>query len=484
MRITFLRNLNPCTFLILCFCLALLFGCASPAFSQTSRIDSLKRELRRSTKDSSRVQLLWRLGDEVSNFNPDSAVVLNFEALMLARKIHYIEGESKALGIMANTVMLMGNYPRALELNIEKLKLEEHRHLPYNMASVTMNIGIVYALQEDYPMALAYYRKADSLIQRHQIGDLAYNIALNTGDTYDRLNRPDSAFPYYSRSLRLAREAGDIDLIGTSLTGLGHTYRKLKAYSPARMAYHDAIENLKTAGDQIVLGEALIGLARSFRAEGPGDSARYFARFALSVAGSAFPAIEMDAAQLLQDLHREAGNNDSAFVYVDKVKILNDLIYSKSNIRKAQIISSNENLRQLELSAEREAVRKERHEQLQLLLIAIFIPLFFLFTLFLSRIALSQRFIRLMGVLSLLFFFEFITLLIHPRVAELTHHTPFYELLILVVLAAFIIPAHHRIEHLLIKKLIDQHEKRLVWIRSRKQSTKKPPVPAVRKTKH
>lgn len=49
--------------------------------------------------------------------------------------------------------------------------------------------------------------------------------------------------------------------------------------------------------------------------------------------------------------------------------------------------------------------------------------------------------------------FEYLTLLLHPYVAEITHHTPVYELIIFVCIAALLIPTHHRIEHWLIEKL-------------------------------
>jgi hypothetical protein len=62
--------------------------------------------------------------------------------------------------------------------------------------------------------------------------------------------------------------------------------------------------------------------------------------------------------------------------------------------------------------------------------------------------------IRLLGVLSLLFFFEYLTLLLHPTVAALTHHTPIYEILIFVAIAAVLIPAHHKLEHWVIHKLL------------------------------
>lgn len=62
-------------------------------------------------------------------------------------------------------------------------------------------------------------------------------------------------------------------------------------------------------------------------------------------------------------------------------------------------------------------------------------------------------------MLSLLFLFEYLTLLLHPTVAELTHHTPVYEILIFVGIAAILIPAHHRLEHWMIHKLSHHHHK-------------------------
>ena len=93
---------------------------------------------------------------------------------------------------------------------------------------------------------------------------------------------------------------------------------------------------------------------------------------------------------------------------------------------------------------------------MQLLLIGLFIPAFFLLTVLLSRIKIPVRVIKVLGILSLLIFFEYLTLFLHPTVAALTHHTPVYEIMIFVAIAAFLIPAHHRIEHWLIEKLTNR----------------------------
>jgi hypothetical protein len=64
--------------------------------------------------------------------------------------------------------------------------------------------------------------------------------------------------------------------------------------------------------------------------------------------------------------------------------------------------------------------------------------------------------IKALGILSLLFLFEYLTLWLHPTVAELTGHKPIFEIMIFVALAAILIPLHHRTEHWLVERLI-QH---------------------------
>ena len=438
--------------------LAFLFFSAA-AFSQKATADSLGKLLVIEKKDSTRVNLMCQLARSVSVYNPDTALTLSYHAISLARSIDYIEGESKALGILASTLRKIGNYPRALDLNIQKLKLEEKRKKPVDLAKVLMSIGVVYREQEEYRMALEYYSKADSVIRQHTIKDLEYYSALNIGDAYNLLNISDSAFSYFNKSLELARifpEKEQVeDFIGTSMTGLGHSYLKLGSYQNSLANYQTAIIYLQSANDDEILCEATLGLANLYKVLNIHDSSGYYAKMSLSIAKrDGFLSKELEAAEFLTDHYKSVKNIDSAFIYVSYVKSLNDSVNSKSKIRESQIISSNEHFRQLEMEEEKQQKKKHRFEQLQMLLIAIFIPGFFLVTLLLSRVNVHIKLIRLLGVLSLLFLFEYLTLLLHPTVARLTHHTPIYEILIFVVLASLLIPLHHRLEHWLIHKLI------------------------------
>ena len=62
------------------------------------------------------------------------------------------------------------------------------------------------------------------------------------------------------------------------------------------------------------------------------------------------------------------------------------------------------------------------------------------------------------AVLGLLIVFEFVNLLIHPWLAGYTHESPVLMLLALVVIAALLIPLHHRLEHWIKLKMVEKNK--------------------------
>ena len=408
-----------------------------PVFAQKNKADSLDQLLVKEKIDSNKVTLMWNMADVTSIYDPEKALKLATEALFLATKIKYKEGQSRSLGIMANIFTKLGNYPRALEFNLQKLQIEEKRDKPRNLASVLMNIAGVYVYQEEYHEALKYYYKSDSVIEENKISEFYYNISQNLGDVYDRLNISDSSYSYFKKALDIADGLKNNDLIGASTVGMGHSYLKQGKYFLALENYRNGVMYLQTANDDDLLCEATLGLATLFLKLNNNDSAVYYANESRSVAAKdGFQPRNLDAVKFLSEHYKKVKNVDSAFYYLDYVKVLNDSINSKSRIRESQILSSNEKLRQIEMEENKKIAQRERVQQLQLLFIGIFIPGFFLVTLLLSRIKIHIRVVKVLGILSLLILFEYLTLLLHPYVVTITHHTPVIEMFIFVSIAA------------------------------------------------
>jgi len=435
-------------------CLIAFIATACCLHAQKQKFDSLARKLPVEEIDSNRVKLMWLMSDASNMYDPDTSIQLAQQALFLAQKIKYTEGESRSLGVLAVAFRQIGNYQKALEFFLKKLQIEENRNNPRNLASVLINIGIQYVYLEQYDEALSYYKRADEVIITHHVEDMEYYINNNLGDVFERLNINDSAFLYFSRSLAIATKMNDGDLMGTSMVGFGHIYLKQKNYNLALQYYKEGLSYLHAANDEDLVCEASLGLAKLYSQQEMRDSSEKYALESFTIARKdGFESRQLEAARFLTEHYKNSGDINEAFAYSEITQTLKDSISSKESVRALQIISSNEQLRQNEIAESKRKADEERHQQLQMLLIGIFIALLCLITLALSRIRIHYRIIRFLGVLSLLMLFEYLLLLLHPRVLEFTHHTPVYEMIIFVAIASILVPAHHRIEHWVIEYL-------------------------------
>jgi Ca2+/Na+ antiporter len=68
------------------------------------------------------------------------------------------------------------------------------------------------------------------------------------------------------------------------------------------------------------------------------------------------------------------------------------------------------------------------------------------------------KLIQLLAVVSLLLVFEFLTLLLHPFLECITHHSPVLMLLALVCIAALLVPLHHKLEKWATHKLVEKNK--------------------------
>ncbi|MBK8140543.1 MAG: hypothetical protein IPK57_05760 [Chitinophagaceae bacterium] len=60
--------------------------------------------------------------------------------------------------------------------------------------------------------------------------------------------------------------------------------------------------------------------------------------------------------------------------------------------------------------------------------------------------------------MSLLLVFEFLTLLLHPFLERITHHSTVLMLLALVCIAALLVPLHHKLEKWATHKLMEKNK--------------------------
>jgi len=54
---------------------------------------------------------------------PDTAMLLALEALAISKRIGFIKGEAASLNRIGNAFEVLGNYPKAMEVFLQALKL-------------------------------------------------------------------------------------------------------------------------------------------------------------------------------------------------------------------------------------------------------------------------------------------------------------------------------------------------------------------------
>lgn len=437
----------------LSFLLVLLSSCII-AFPQDREIDSLRSELAKQETDTGKILLSYYLSNAYQASKPDSALLIAQEAYYMAKNKKFIQGESWALNQMAVAFNSLGNFPKALEYYIEQLKMEEKLGVAENIAIVQLDIALLYNNAKDHDNALVYAKKADSIFNAHKLESYSLYSLLDIGDIYEKKNNIDSALYYTKKCLELSIKAKNKIITGTALNNLGNIYYKSGDDSDAFNSYKEGLPYLGEANDYSNYAEGLLGLARIFEKRQQPDSAIYYGKKSYDIAhNNQFLVKALDASVFLTELYKKKKITDSAFIYQEVMISLRDSIDSREKIKDVQNITTEEELRQKELAQLRLEEIKERKEKLQLLLIGIIIPIFFIVTIVISRKKVHIKLIELLGIISILLFFEYITLLLHPFIAEKTNHSPFIEIIVFVAIAAVITPSHHRIERWLIDNL-------------------------------
>ena len=251
-------------------------------------IDSLKIELGQAS-GKSEAGILNQLADELKQLDPQQALRYAEDAISLANKLSFNEGEAigyihsgslhrklgnfnKSVGAYQNalqinqaindnigiaksynglgiTYNLMGDYDKSLESFLNSLKTYEQNGDKVGTADALNNVGIYYMYLGNFDKALDYYLRA--LATRREIGDIDDIAASlnNIGDVYSDLGDSDKALQYFLEALELREEDGNNELITALQINIGLLYTNLDRPKKAMGHYEKGLEIAEKMGD-------------------------------------------------------------------------------------------------------------------------------------------------------------------------------------------------------------------------------------------
>lgn len=412
--------------------------------------DSLLQILPSVKNEAERIRLIYSVIDPDVN-NLQEILVYNKKLLKLTRQQNDKVGEAYVTGILAYALSLSGNTAAGTELQFKALKMAEETGSQQVIGVIYNMLGVIYMNNPDYKER--YYYKAlkastaaqDTMIILFALGNLTSH--------YTRQGKLDSALYFNQRAMEVA--TAQKKPMPLQFVHAGHIYYKLGQKKLALEYYHTALQEANRITDKrkksFYRNYGYAALSRYFLAEARPDSALHYAQLYYQDVKDFYFYRQMPALNLLWKAY-EKTNPDSALKYATQYYAVKDSMYSVGQLQQMQALSILEEERQLKAAA-------ERKHNLQYAALAFGILTLLIGFLVLSHsVLVSQKFIRFLGVLSLLLVFEFLNLLLHPWLGAVTHHTPVLMLLFMVCIAALLVPLHHKIEHWIIHRLVEKNK--------------------------
>lgn len=428
-------------------------------FSQTKReLDSLKMVVDTTKQDTARVMALCRLS--YYETDPSKGFRLVNDALVLTRKIKFEKGEAQCFHQLGNEYNGIGDYSRSMEYHFKALRIREHLEDHEGIATSLSSIGVIYFFIKNYDAALTYYMKSAEVLKKINI---PYRwISLNTfiGNAYEKKQQFDSALVYLQKAYTYGMTTNSKYWLSAPLRGLGTVHSDMGSNELASSYFRQSIANCQEYNNPAGLMGAYLGLAKLYDKTLNIDSALHYSHLALSIAQKIqYRQAFIDIGKLLSKLY-ENKDDKAALQYHKMAMSANDSIYNAASLAQIQGMTFTEQERQREINEAKLKAATERRHNLQYAGIAIAIISFVILFFALSRsIVVKTKFIEFFGMLGLLAVFEFINLLIHPYLAHTTNDSPVLMLIVLIAIAALLIPLHHKLQHWITGIMVEKNKK-------------------------
>lgn len=420
-----------------------------------SPIDSLFKVFKNTESDTSKVNALVELSFYETSFSKGLGYAQ--KALDLARKVAFKMGEASALVQLAAQHCNNGSYAVALHYAQQSIKIREEINAKSKLASSYNMIALIYRELGDGANAINYIRKALLFLPSRVDKSVKYKKAVlfgSMGRSWRMMNKSDSAWFYYQRSYELFQSSGNSYQMYLASTGLGDAQLDRNNYELAIGFYREALKNCRMYNDTSGFVDTYERIAKFYVNQNQLDSAAIYSEMAYACANATnnFNLMLSSARRAAEtigliDSRTRANWLELAFSAMDSILDRDKTSQLKSLLLNQEQIENDK----IKVQERDHAIRKT---QIEYSILALFVVLF-LFTIQLASrsILFNERWISFMGVLSLLLFFEFINLCLHPLIAGITKHSPFWMFAIMVFVAAILIPIHHTLEHKMVSRL-------------------------------
>jgi tetratricopeptide (TPR) repeat protein len=443
---------------LLPFLSAMAFVCVTSA--QTRKADSLK-------------QLLANEKDGTRQFDLNKQVCFELvqygkldQALHYINQLFTIAAHAKSDSLLMASYFVMAGYcdhktdsKEEIEYALKALAIAENK-FPASIFRAYYWLGAAYIDLRNYGTALTYLRKGLFLFKPSELNLTPRGLYLQFALAFDYLGQPDSVLHYaqlYNEYLIKHRDRqNEKDLLRLE----GNAYSRLGNFKLAESLYQNSIDEdtaSKTAADAF----AAEAYARFLLRRGELNKAKLYGLKGLNAAISTRSKVMLlENVATLREIFETNHQMDSAYYFSKLELAYRDSLFNQDKLYAVQEIAFKERLRQQEEAMKESEKALQLKHNLQYAAIALgMISFCILFLLISHSIIANPRLIRFLGVVALLIVFEFINLYIHPYLSRATNDSPLLMLLVLVCIAALLVPIHNKMEHWVTHKMVEKNNR-------------------------
>lgn len=239
----------------ICILLFCTFFCTSSLWSQKSKVDSLKVILEKyesdnefntnKLADSTRANLLIKIGSAYGFHQPSEAVSYVKKALEISKKIGHKRGIANAKFQIGRIQSDNKQTNKSIQTTYEAIALYRELGDSLKIADCYNNIGVIYATTGNYVWAVAELFKAINIYEKLNVPLIVINGYANIGTINKILGNLELSKFYYEKSLNLAK--GKLEFLpefaGIYLN-LGKLNYELKDYAQSELMYGKALKCL------------------------------------------------------------------------------------------------------------------------------------------------------------------------------------------------------------------------------------------------
>ncbi len=177
--------------------MSVLLAFQNIGFAQNTKLlDSLRHELSITKNDSSRAFLMLSISGKYTWNQTDSSIFYANKVLALARKINRPNLEVGAMSNITRSQITLGNYARALQINLKAIKIAENNAILMYRIGLFLQSGRIYNMSNDYSNALNSFSKAKAIADSTNAIFFIIMAQSLISETFLYMNQLDSALNY------------------------------------------------------------------------------------------------------------------------------------------------------------------------------------------------------------------------------------------------------------------------------------------------